>query len=75
MFGYVKGFYFHLIFIRQYYCVAKRQLSNTVFGNNGCVYFSLEDVLANGSLGDDVKNIIFVQYISFLCKEFANDWN
>ena len=50
MFGYVKGFYFHLIFIRQYYCVAKRQLSNTVFGNNGCVYFSLEDVLAENCL-------------------------
>ena len=50
IFGYVKGFYFHSTFIRQYYCVAKRQLSDTVFGNNWCVYFSLEDVLAENCL-------------------------
>ena len=50
IFDYVKGFCFRLIFIRHHYWVSKRQFYNTVFGNYGCVYFSLEGILAENCL-------------------------
>ena len=47
MFGYVKGFSFN---INTTATATKRQLFNNVFGSYVCVYFSLENVLAENCL-------------------------